>query len=95
LLYSQGIERAEEWEAAILHSLKDKAGEYEEVSASQTSWRLGLINEIAMTQYVSVVTIVFVKKALKGAISRVETCEKGIGLLGFGVSSSYISLSIS
>jgi hypothetical protein len=39
-----------------------------------------------MTQYVGVVTVVFVKKTLRSAISRVETSERGIGLLGWGVS---------
>ena len=39
-----------------------------------------------MTQYVGVVTIAFVKKNKKDVISRVETVERGIGLLGIGVS---------
>jgi hypothetical protein len=42
-----------------------------------------------MTQYVGVVTVVFVRKTLRSAISRVETSERGIGLLGWGVSYSY------
>lgn len=34
--------------------------------------------------------IIFVRKTLKEHISRVETSERGIGLLGFGVSSTYL-----
>ena len=41
-----------------------------------------------MTQYVGVVTMVFVKKSIREAVTRVETSERGIGLLGFGVSCS-------
>lgn len=42
--------------------------------------------QIAMAQYVGVMTMVFVKKSLRAAVRRVDTCERGIGLLGFGVS---------
>ncbi|ODO01801.1 hypothetical protein L198_02526 [Cryptococcus wingfieldii CBS 7118] len=37
-----------------------------------------------MTQYVGVVTIILVRKSLRPHISRIETAERGIGLLGFG-----------
>ncbi|TYJ52019.1 hypothetical protein B9479_007396 [Cryptococcus floricola] len=39
---------------------------------------------LVMTQYVGVVTIILVRKSLRPHISRIETAEKGIGLLGFG-----------
>jgi hypothetical protein len=39
-----------------------------------------------MTQYVGVVTIVLAKHSIREAITHVETSERGIGLLGFGVS---------
>ena len=45
-----------------------------------------------MTQYVGVMTIVFVRKSLRPAITRIETSERGIGLLGFGVSASGVSV---
>lgn len=37
-----------------------------------------------MTQYVGVVMIILVRKTLRPYISRVESSERGIGLLGFG-----------
>lgn len=37
-----------------------------------------------MTQYVGVVMIILVRKTLRPNISRVESSERGIGLLGFG-----------
>lgn len=37
-----------------------------------------------MTQYVGVVMIILVRKTLRTYISRVESSERGIGLLGFG-----------
>lgn len=37
-----------------------------------------------MTQYVGVVMIILVRKTLRPHISRVESSERGIGLLGFG-----------
>ncbi|CAD6564187.1 MAG: hypothetical protein TREMPRED_004465 [Tremellales sp. Tagirdzhanova-0007] len=69
LLISQGYVRANEWEAAIMQNLGEKAGEYEKV---------------AMAQYVGVLTMVFVKKSHREVVKRVSTCERGIGLLGFG-----------
>ena len=39
-----------------------------------------------MVQYVGVLLLVFVRSDLKDAVSDVQTSEKGIGLLGFGVS---------
>lgn len=42
--------------------------------------------QLAFTQYVGVMTIVLVKKAIRPVISRVETSERGIGLMGFVVS---------
>jgi len=44
--------------------------------------------QVAMTQYVGVVTIVLAKHSIREAITSVETSERGIGLLGFGVSHS-------
>ncbi|OCF43755.1 hypothetical protein I317_02359 [Kwoniella heveanensis CBS 569] len=69
LLISQGNSRAEGWEAALLAGLGPKAEEFE---------------KLVMTQYVGVLMIILVRKTLKEAISRVETSERGIGLLGFG-----------
>lgn len=69
MLISQGQSRAYEWETALMRSLGEKAADFE---------------KIALTQYVGVMTTVFVKKSLKDAITRIETCERGIGLLGFG-----------
>ncbi|WVF66286.1 hypothetical protein IAT40_001026 [Kwoniella sp. CBS 6097] len=69
LLISQGNSRAEGWESALMAGLGPKAAEFE---------------KLVMTQYVGVLMIVLVKKTLKEAISRVETSERGIGLLGFG-----------
>mgnify|MGYP002718848398 CR=1 FL=1 len=43
-----------------------------------------------MTQYVGVITIVFVKRTLRDAVSQIETSERGIGLLGFGVSTAVL-----
>jgi hypothetical protein len=39
-----------------------------------------------VTQFVGVMTIVLVRKSLREAVSQVQTSERGIGLLGFGVS---------
>ncbi|ODN75742.1 hypothetical protein, variant [Cryptococcus amylolentus CBS 6039] len=39
---------------------------------------------LVMTQYVGVVTIILVRKSLRPHVSRIETAERGIGLLGFG-----------
>ncbi|WWC85634.1 uncharacterized protein L201_000500 [Kwoniella dendrophila CBS 6074] len=69
LLISQGNSRAEGWESALLAGLGSKAGEFE---------------KLVMTQYVGVMMIILVRKTLKEAITRVETSERGIGLLGFG-----------
>ncbi|WVQ93909.1 hypothetical protein IAU59_000987 [Kwoniella sp. CBS 9459] len=69
LLVSQGNTRADGWAAALLAGLGPKAEDFE---------------KLVMTQYVGVLMIVFVRKTLKEAISRVETSERGIGLLGFG-----------
>ncbi|KAK4689100.1 inositol polyphosphate 5-phosphatase INPP5B/F, partial [Tremellales sp. Uapishka_1] len=69
LLVSQGTVRADAWEKALFDGLGDQKDEFEKLS---------------MNQYVGVMVIVLVRKSLKGAISRVETSERGIGLLGFG-----------
>ncbi|WVO23706.1 uncharacterized protein IAS62_005061 [Cryptococcus decagattii] len=69
LLISQGNSRADSWEVALFAGLGDKAGEYE---------------KLVMTQYVGVVMIILVRKTLRPYISRVESSERGIGLLGFG-----------
>ncbi|ORX34560.1 Endonuclease/exonuclease/phosphatase [Kockovaella imperatae] len=69
LLISQGNVRADEWESAILAGLDSKAEGYE---------------RIAMTQYVGVMTLVFVRKTLRPHVTHVQTSERGIGLLGFG-----------
>ncbi|OXG45099.1 inositol-polyphosphate 5-phosphatase [Cryptococcus neoformans Th84] len=69
LLISQGNSRADSWETALFAGLGDKAGEYE---------------KLVMTQYVGVVMIILVRKSLRPYISRVESSERGIGLLGFG-----------
>jgi hypothetical protein len=45
-----------------------------------------LMVQIAVSQYVGVLLLVFVKKDLTDAVRDVQTAEKGIGLLGFGVS---------
>ena len=42
--------------------------------------------QLAFSQYVGVMTFVLVRKTLRPVISRVETSEKGIGLMGFVVS---------
>jgi len=44
--------------------------------------------QLAFGQYVGVMTFVLVRKTLRPVISRVETSEKGIGLMGFVVSST-------
>jgi phosphatidylinositol-bisphosphatase len=41
-----------------------------------------------VTQFVGVMTIVLVRNSLREAVSQVQTSERGIGLLGFGVSGS-------
>ncbi|OCF71352.1 hypothetical protein I204_07979 [Kwoniella mangroviensis CBS 8886] len=69
LLISQGNTRAEGWESALLAGLGSRSGEFE---------------KLVMTQYVGVMMIILVRKSLKEFISRVETSERGIGLLGFG-----------
>ncbi|WRT63490.1 uncharacterized protein IL334_000395 [Kwoniella shivajii] len=69
LLISQGNSRADGWEAALFAGLGSKADEFE---------------KLVMTQYVGVMMIILVRKTLKEAITRVETSERGIGLLGFG-----------
>ncbi|WVQ80297.1 hypothetical protein IAT38_002402 [Cryptococcus sp. DSM 104549] len=69
LLVSQGNSRADLWEAALLNGLGARASEFE---------------KLVMTQYVGVVMIVLVRKTIKEYVTRVETSEKGIGLLGFG-----------
>ncbi|ORY31996.1 Endonuclease/exonuclease/phosphatase [Naematelia encephala] len=69
MLVSQGSARAAEWEGAIRRGLGVKADQYD---------------KIACTQYVGVMTLAFVKKSLRDAVSAVETSEKGVGLLGFG-----------
>ncbi|WVW81619.1 hypothetical protein I302_103614 [Kwoniella bestiolae CBS 10118] len=69
LLISQGNSRAEGWETALLAGLGDRAGDFE---------------KLVMTQYVGVMMIIFVRKSLKEYVTRVETSERGIGLLGFG-----------
>jgi hypothetical protein len=43
-------------------------------------------DQIATTQYVGVLMLVFVRKTLQEVVTEVETSERGIGLLGFGVS---------
>lgn len=42
-------------------------------------------NQIATTQYVGVLMLVFVRKTLQEVVTEIETSERGIGLLGFGV----------
>ncbi|WWD06010.1 hypothetical protein V865_004095 [Kwoniella europaea PYCC6329] len=69
LLISQGNTRAEGWESALLAGLGSRSGEFA---------------KLVMTQYVGVMMIILVRKSLKEFISRVETSERGIGLLGFG-----------
>nr|ODN77240.1 hypothetical protein L203_06319 [Cryptococcus depauperatus CBS 7841] len=69
LLLSQGNSRADSWEAALFNGLGDKAVEFE---------------KLIMTQYVGVVMILLVRKTLRMHVSRIETSERGIGLLGFG-----------
>ncbi|KAK8845296.1 hypothetical protein IAR55_006009 [Kwoniella newhampshirensis] len=69
LLISQGNDRAESWETALLNGLGPRADEFE---------------KLVRTQYVGVMMIIFVRKSLKERISRVQTSERGIGLLGFG-----------
>lgn len=85
MLVSQGNVRAEEWEGAIFRALKERAGEFERVRPHRVR-EVHADEQIAMTQYVGVVTVVLAKKAVREHITRVETSEKGIGLLGFGVS---------
>ncbi|WWC57979.1 uncharacterized protein I303_100514 [Kwoniella dejecticola CBS 10117] len=69
LLISQGNSRADGWEAALLAGLGDRASDFE---------------KLVLTQYVGVMMMILVRKSLKEHISRVETSERGIGLLGFG-----------
>ncbi|WWC67008.1 uncharacterized protein I206_100915 [Kwoniella pini CBS 10737] len=69
LLISQGNSRADGWEAALSAGLGTKAGEYE---------------KLVFNQYVGVMMIILVRKSLGEHVARVETSERGIGLLGFG-----------
>ncbi|RXK37280.1 hypothetical protein M231_05422 [Tremella mesenterica] len=69
LFMSQGVDRAQAWEEAIMVALGDVAGEFE---------------RLALTQYVGVVMIILVRRTLRPEISRLQTSERGIGLLGFG-----------
>ncbi|WVR03400.1 hypothetical protein IAU60_000391 [Kwoniella sp. DSM 27419] len=69
LLLSQGNSRAEGWEAALLAGIGANSDQFE---------------KLVMTQYVGVMMIILVRKTLKEAITRVETSERGIGILGFG-----------
>lgn len=43
-------------------------------------------SQVAMSQYVGVLLIVLVRRDVKDAVGEVQMSEKGIGLLGFGVS---------
>ncbi|WVQ76507.1 hypothetical protein IAR50_006177 [Cryptococcus sp. DSM 104548] len=69
MFVGQGNSRADSWEEALLSGLGARNGEFE---------------KLVMTQYVGVVTIILVRKSLRPYISRIETAERGIGLLGFG-----------
>lgn len=82
LLFAQGNDRAAAWEEALFRGLGDRASEFEKVSNYPT---LATDGQLAFSQYVGVMTIVLVRKTLRSVISRVETSEKGIGLLGFVV----------
>lgn len=84
LLFTQGNDRAVAWEEALFRGLGDRASEFEKVSRHLAN---GADQQLAFTQYVGVMTIVLVRKTLRSAITRVETSEKGIGLMGFIVSS--------
>jgi len=83
LLFTQGNDRAVAWEEALFRGLGDRASEYEKVRR-QSPGHTDI--QLALTQYVGVMTIVLVRKTLRPAITRVETSEKGIGLMGFVVS---------
>ncbi|KAL7419973.1 hypothetical protein Q5752_004936 [Cryptotrichosporon argae] len=69
MLVSQGSERADAWEKAMLDALGERSGEYEKIAA---------------VQYVGVLMVVLVRSALREHISRIDTASRGIGLLGFG-----------
>lgn len=92
MLISQGASRAEVWSSAILTVLGGAGATYERVSCSLCASFclfacLRADEQIAVSQYVGVLLLVFVKKDLRDAVSEVQMSEKGIGLLGFGVSS--------
>ena len=64
-----------------------------QINRLRKSWCSGLalyLYQVAVSQYVGVVTIVLVKKALKDDVTQIETSERGIGLLGFGVSAGCV-----
>ena len=82
LLFSQGNDRAAAWEEALFRGLGDRASEFEKVRFGQSRADV----QLAFSQYVGVMTFVLVRKTLRPMISRVETSEKGIGLMGFVVS---------
>ena len=83
LLFTQGNDRAVAWEEALFRGLGDRASDFEKVSRH---FGFHTYHQLAFTQYVGVMTIVLVRKTLRSAITRVETSEKGIGLMGFVVS---------
>jgi phosphatidylinositol-bisphosphatase len=83
LLFAQGNDRAAAWEEALFRGLGDRASEFEKVGQLL---KVCTDVQLAFSQYVGVMAIVLVRKTLRPMVSRVETSEKGIGLMGFVVS---------
>jgi len=86
LLFAQGNDRAAAWEEALFRGLGDRASDFEKVTPVFIPRPIVADMQLAFSQYVGVMTIVLVRKTLRTVISRVETSEKGIGLMGFVVS---------
>lgn len=91
LLYSTSTTLEDQWTAAIIEALADKAGSYIKVFMDPLMGIVLTFVQFASRQLVGMLILGFVLKKKRPYISEISTSSLGIGILGLMVRSTYHS----